>query len=126
MKNVLFNAVAAISLAAAAAAHAEPEGIGEPFAHRAPGITVTNPQAYADSGSAAYLDLRNRPATAGGGSMAAAAGSEAGFQTANSLPRGFAPGTGAYAQSRSMERGRAEQAFRPVRAALGSDSKPRG
>ena len=124
MKRIVLAAAAASSLIAAAA-HAESEGAGEPFAHRAPGTTVTNPQPYADSGSAAYLDLRYRPVTAGG-AMAAMTGSEAGIQTANSLPRGFAAGADAYAQNRSMGRGRAEQAVRPTRTALSSDNKPRG
>ena len=131
MKSIHLAAVAAISLTAAAA-HAEPEGAGEPFAHHAPGITVMNPQPYADSGSAAYPDLRNRSAMAvkAGGGTVAVTGSEAGVQTANSLPRDFTAGTDAYAQNRSMnrsmQRGRAEQAFQPARAALVSDGKPRG
>ena len=127
MKRIIL-AAAAFSLAAAAA-HAESEGIGEPFAHHAPGITVMNPQPYADRGSDAYLDLRNRSAAMAvmaGGGTAAGAGSEAGFQTANSLPRGFTAGTNAYAQNRSMGRGGAAQAFRPVRAGLGLDNGPRG
>lgn len=126
MKRIVLAAAAATNLIAATA-HAEPEGAGEPFAHRAPGITVMNPQPYADSGSAAYLDLRNRPAmavTAGGGT--AATGSEAGIQTANSLPRGFGAGADAYAQNRSVGRGRAEQAFQSVRSGPSSNGKPRG
>lgn len=120
MKSILLAAVAAISLTAAA--RAESEGAGDPFAHRAPGVTVINGQPYADSGSAAYLDL-HRPSMAvmaGGADTVPATGSDAGVQTANSLPRGFAAGAAAYAQNRSMRRGRAD------RAPLVSDGRPRG
>ena len=49
--------------------------------------------------------------------LAPATGSEAGVQTANSLPRGFAADAAAYAQNRSMSR---------ARAAMASNNKPRG
>lgn len=125
MKRIVLAAAAALSLAAAAA-HAETEGAGALFALRTPGVTVTDPQPHADRGSNAYPDLRNRSATAvtaAGGGPAAAAGSEAGMQTANSLPRGFTAGATAYAETRPTRR--AAQAVRPVRAAL-ADTRPRG
>ena len=124
MKCIVLAAAAAFSLTAAAA-HAESEGAGEPFAYHARGTTVSNPQSYTDRGSDAYLNLRNRsavPVMAGGG-LVAATGSEAGIQTANSLPRGFTAGTTAYAQNRPTRR--AAQAVRPVRAAL-ANTGPHG
>lgn len=103
----------------AVAAHAESEG--DPFPFRTPGVTVFTPQAYLDAGSAAYPDLLNRHSRtliAGGLGLdaAPATGSEGIVQTANSLPRGFAQSTAAYAHNRSVQRNFAEQAAQPSRA----------
>ena len=118
MKLTLLAAAAALSIVTAAA-HAESEGAGDPFAFSAPGITFAAPRAYADTGSANYPDLRGRPsetATADHLDAAPAAGSEGSVQTANSLPRGFSDGTVAEAQARSVARFFAERAG-PLRLA---------
>ena len=130
MKTTILAAVTALSITAAAA-HAESEGAGDRFAFSTPGVTVVGPQLYADTGSAAYLDLRGHPSrimTAGGSDEVPVTGSEGTVQTANSLPRGFVEGTAAYAQNRSVQRNLAEQAARLTQAsrtALVSGRRPR-
>ena len=104
MKTALLAAVAALSLATATA-HAA-RGDSDPFPFRAPGITMVSPPAYAaDTGSQAYPDLTGRPSqvvTAGEFDGMPMTGSQAGIETANSLPRGFQDGTVAYAQEQSV------------------------
>ena len=137
MKTILRAAVAALSLAAATAARAQdpsldtgsmayptPRSTGE-FRRPAPtGI---------ETGSAAYPDLSDRPSwvvTAGGPGGVPMTGSQAGVETANSLPRGFQDGTVAYAQARSVQRYfAAQQANLPTRVAgtaLAPSGTPRG
>ena len=124
MKTTLHAAVAAALSFAAASAYAAP-GDSDPFPYRAPGITVVSPQAYAvDTGANAYPDLSGRPSqvvTLSGADAVPMTGSQAGVNTANSLPRGFTEGTAAYAQERSMQRYRAaQQATRPSGVPQGS------
>jgi len=126
MNTTLRAAVAALSLVAATAAHAASGGAGgvgngDPFPFHAPGITVTNPPSYADTGSQAYPDLAGRPSqvvTAGAPDGVPLTGSQAGVETANSLPRGFREGTVAYAQAQPVQRYlAAQQASQPTRLA---------
>lgn len=139
MKTTLLAAAAAFSFAAAtaqaASGGAAGVGNGDPFPFRAPGITtvVVNPPASVDTGSIAYPDLTGRPSqvvAAGGPDGVPMTGSQAGVETANSLPRGFREGTVAYAQEQSVRRYFAAQAAarssRVVRTALVPGSKPRG
>lgn len=118
MKTILLAAAAALSLAAATAAHAQ-EGAGDPFAFRAPGLTAVTPSTYAaDTRSAAYPASTGRPSqvvAAGGADLAPATGSEGVVQTANSLPRGFEAGTVTYAQAPSVRRYLAQPAAGPTR-----------
>lgn len=115
MKITVLAAAAALSLATSAA-HAESEGAGDPFAYRAPGMTVAHPPSYADTGSAAFPALAGRPSqvvTVGGPGTASMTGSEGIVQTAASLPRGFSNGTVAAIQAQSLARfmaGREERA----------------
>ena len=131
MKTMLLAAMSAVVLIAAAA-HAESEGAGDPFAFRAPGTTTVGQRTYADTGSASYPNLiggRSKPVAAGSLNEVSVTGSEATIQTANSLPRGFAEGTAAYIQNRSVRRAQAGQAARPtqaVRAALVPGGRPPG
>ena len=134
MKTTLFAAAAALSLVAATAVHAASGGAGngDPFPFRAPGTTVVNPPSYADTGSIAYPALSGRPSqvvTVGGPGAVPMTGSQAGVETANSLPRGFQEGTIAYAQEQSVQRYFAAQAAarssRVVQTAQ-APSKPRG
>lgn len=130
MKTMLLAAVSAVVLTAAAA-HAESEGAGDPFAFRAPGTTVNLP-ADADTGSASYPNLtsrRSKLVAAGSPAEVSATGSEGAIQTANSLPRGFAEGMAAGIQNWSVRRAHAGQAAWPAQAAragLVRGDKPRG
>ena len=138
MTTTLRAAVAALSLVAATAAHAASSGAagvgsGDPFPFHAPGITVTNPPPYADTGSIAYPALAGRPSqvvTVGGPDGVPLTGSQAGVETANSLPRGFQEGTVAYAQQQSVQRYlAARQGGQPTRLArtrLAPSSNSRG
>ena len=136
MNTTLRAAVTALSLVAATAAHAASgggAGNGDPFPFHAPGITVVNPPPYADTGSIAYPDLAGRPSqvvTAGGPDGVPMTGSQAGVETANSLPRGFQDGTVAYAQQQSVQRYlAARQGGQPTRLArtrLAPSSNSRG
>ena len=128
MKTTLLAAAAALSLATATA-HAA-RGDSDPFPFRAPGITVVTPQATADTGSQAYPDLTGRPSwvmTAGGPDAVPMTGSQAGVETANSLPRGFREDTVAYAQALSVQRYFAAQHPTQVaRTGLAPSGTPRG
>ncbi len=137
MKTTLLAAAAAFSLAAAtaqaASGGAAGVGNGNPFPFHAAGITVVNPQTYADTGSQAYPNLAGRASevvTAGGSDTVPMTGSQGGVETANSLPRGFEQGTVAYAQQQSVQRYFAAQAAarssRVVQTAQAPDGKPRG
>lgn len=103
MKITLIAAIAALALGAAASAQAG-EANNEPFPVPGAGAYVlANPATVADTGSQAF------PAFAGQGGMAVAASetiqpnsSQAEVESANSLPRGFAEGTVAYAQAQSV------------------------
>jgi opacity protein-like surface antigen len=131
MKTMLLAAVSAVVLTAAAA-HAESEGAGDPFAFRAPGTTTVGLLSDADTGSASYLSLagrRSKLVAAGNPVEVSATGSEGTVQTANSLPRDFAKGTAAGIQNRSVQRAHAGQAAWPAQAAragLVRGDKPRG
>jgi hypothetical protein len=136
MKTTLIAAAAALSLVAATAAHAQdpsletgseayptPRSTGE-FRRAAPTGVGT--------GSEAYPDLTGRPfwvVTVGSPDRVPMTGSEAGVETANSLPRGFAEGTVAYTQAQSLQRYVAQNAAGPTRqarTALAPNGKPRG
>lgn len=106
MKIPLFVVAAAFSMVTAAA-HAESEGAGDPFAFSVPGVTTATARAYANTGSANYPDLSGRPsqvAAAGGLEAVPITGSEGVIQTAASLPRGFSSGTVASLQAQSVAR----------------------
>ena len=131
MRTILLTAVAALALVAASA-QASP-GDSDPFPFRAPSVTVQSPQPYADTGSHAYPDLAGRPSqvvTAGGFGVVPITGSQAGVNTANSLPRGFQDGTVAYAQQQSVLRylaaQQAAQATRLARTTPAAHQPPRG
>jgi hypothetical protein len=115
MKLTLLAAVSAFSVVTAAA-HAESEGAGDPFAFRVPGVTTINQPAYADTGSAAFPNLNGRSSRiviVGGPDTVPMTGSEATVQTAASLPRGFSDGTVSNTQAQSVARfvaGREERA----------------
>ena len=134
MKTTLLAAAAALSLVAATAQAASGGGgrFGDPFPAQTPGITVVSPSAYADTGSMAYPNLAGRPSqvvTVGGPNGVPMTGSQAGVETANSLPRGFQEGTVAYAQERSVQRYLAQQTTRAaqaIRTAQVPGGKPRG
>ena len=121
------------SAVAAPAAGAGERYDDEPFPFRAPGMTAVNPSALAaDTGSAAYPDLTDRPSwvvTASGLNGMPITGGESTVQTINSLPWEAIDGTVAYAQERSVLRYLAQHAVAPARIARTAqvpDRKPGG
>ena len=94
-KIVLAGAIA-LSLSAGGA-YAEGEGNGNPFPFQAGTQITTGPVFVADTGSAAYPQVRGNTDQASSlAQLQSAPGSEAPIQTALSLPRGAGEGTVAY------------------------------
>ena len=117
MKVTFLAVTAALSLMAAAA-HAEAEGAGNPFAFQASGMTVASLRAQADTGSAAYLNFSGYPsrlAVADASDTMPAYGSEGIVQTANSLPHGLVDDMAADAQGRSVQRYFVDEVAQPSR-----------
>jgi hypothetical protein len=104
MRTTLLAAMAALSLASlpAFAGEANNEPFGQP---NFGAVTITNPAATADTGSAAYRSFAGHGGVVmAEGRLIQPNGSQAEVATANSLPKGFSDGTAAYAQAQSVQR----------------------
>ena len=98
-------AAAALGLAFIGQAHAEGEGNGDPFPHRAPARIYQGAAIVADTGSQPYPTITGQSVFSPVATqIAAASGNEAPVQSLNSLPSGFEEGTVTFAQQRSVER----------------------
>ena len=103
--KTVFAVAALAACVSAGQAFAEGEGNGDPFPFQA-GHQVGSGRAFvADTGSAAYPQVTGSTAQPSAlARLEPVAGSEAAVQTSGSLPRGFAGGSVASAQARSVNR----------------------
>jgi hypothetical protein len=124
MKRILLAAVAAFGFAAGAVQAGE--GNQDPFPPATDGTQVVSSPATPDTGSEAYPIFSGPTVPVISGGVLPSNGSEGIVQSANSLPRGFADGTPAYAYAQSVNRYFAARAQQAVQTAQTARRPPRG